>query len=287
MDTITHRTVEANGIRLHVAEKGEGPTVLLLHGFPELWYSWRHQVLAIFHLAGDIVALIDSLGQDKVFVVGHDWGALVAWSLCMFRPDRVKALVNLSVAFNPRNPAKKPVDYFKSIYGDDYYICKFQKPGVAEAEFGQYDIKSVHKKLLSSRDPRPFFIREGRGLGSPNDEIALPSWLSEEDINYFSSKYEKTGFAKPINYYRNLDLNWELTEPWQGCQIKVPTKFIVGDMDLTYHYPGIQDYIHKGGFKKSVPLLEEVVVMPGVSHWINQEKAHEVTEHILDFIKKF
>ncbi|ONK78689.1 uncharacterized protein A4U43_C02F21410 [Asparagus officinalis] len=235
MEGIVHQTMDVNGIKLHVAEKGEGPTVLLLHGFPELWYSWRHQILglagkgyravapdlrgygdsdnpsvvaaySIFHLVGDLVALIDALGQDKVFVVGHDWGALVAWSLCMFRPDRVKALVNLSVAFNPRNPAKKPVDYFKSIYGDDYYICKFQKPGVAEAEFGQYDIKSVHKKLLSSRDPRPFFIREGRGLGSPNDEIALPSWLSEEDINYFSSKYEKTGFAKPINYYRNLDL---------------------------------------------------------------------------------
>lgn len=157
METIDHKTIPINGINLHIAEKGEGPIVLLLHGFPELWYSWRHQILFLaahgyravapdlrgygdttgaplndptnfttLHAVGDIVALIDSLGADKVFVVGHDWGAIIAWSLCLFRPDKVKALVNLSVHFVPRNPLRKPVDNFRLAYGDAHYICRFQ-----------------------------------------------------------------------------------------------------------------------------------------------------------------
>ncbi|XP_029118780.1 epoxide hydrolase 2 isoform X3 [Elaeis guineensis] len=152
---ISHRTVEVNGIRMHVAEKGEGPPVLLLHGFPELWYTWRHQIAGlaargyraiapdlrgygdtdappdvasytVFHLVGDLVALLDTLALSQVFVVGHDWGAFVAWHLCMLRPDRVKALVNLSVPFMSRNPAAKPLDRVRASYGDEYYIIRFQ-----------------------------------------------------------------------------------------------------------------------------------------------------------------
>ncbi|KAH7655048.1 Soluble epoxide hydrolase protein [Dioscorea alata] len=316
MEGISHRTMEVNGIAMHIAEKGMGgPVVLMLHGFPELWYSWRHQIngladkgyhavapdlrgygdtespsaissYSIFHLVGDMIALIAILGQAQVFVVGHDWGALVAWHLCLFRPDKVKALVNLSVAYVPRNPAIKPVDYFRSIYGDDYYICRFQEPGVIEAEFGRVSTKQVIKKFYTLRDPNGLFIPK-EGWISPNDEFTLPNWLSEEDVNYISKKFEKSGWSGGVNYYRCLNSNWELTEPWTAAQIEVPTKFIVGDLDLTYHYPGIQDYIHKGGFKQNVPLLEEVVVMKGVGHFIQQEEAHKITEHILDFIKKF
>ncbi|KAJ0976290.1 hypothetical protein J5N97_018255 [Dioscorea zingiberensis] len=316
MEGINHRRVEVNGIGMHVAEKGEGgPVVLMLHGFPELWYSWRHQIIglaakgyhvvapdlrgygdtdapsaisaySIFHIVGDLVALIDVLGQDQVFVVGHDWGALVAWNLCMFRPDKVKALVNLSVAFKPRNPAAKPVDYFKSVYGDNYYVCRFQEPGVIEAEFARVSTKQLFRKFLTIRDPGGIFIPK-EGWVFPEDEISLPAWLSEEDINYFSDKFEKTGLTGGINYYRCMNSDSELLAPWTGAQIKVPTKFIVGDLDLTYHFPGVQDFIHKGGFKKFVPFLQDVVVMEGVGHFINQEKPHEVTEHILNFIQKF
>ncbi|KAF5207639.1 Epoxide hydrolase, partial [Thalictrum thalictroides] len=145
MEGITHRTVHVNGINMHIAEKGEGPVVLLLHGFPELWYSWRHQIVSLassgykavapdlrgfgdtdaptsfhsyssLHIVGDLIALIDLLGVHQVFVVGHDWGAYMAWQLCLFRPDRVKALVNLSVHFFPRNPAFKPVEGFRAAY---------------------------------------------------------------------------------------------------------------------------------------------------------------------------
>lgn len=154
-DGIEHRSVEANGINIHIAEKGQGPIILFLHGFPELWYSWRHQIHALaslgfravapdlrgygdtdapadatsytsLHVVGDIIGLLDAIGADRVFVVGHDWGALMAWSLCMYRPDRVRALVNMSVPFSPRNPKRKPVEILRALYGDDYYICRFQ-----------------------------------------------------------------------------------------------------------------------------------------------------------------
>ncbi|XP_072959332.1 epoxide hydrolase 1-like [Typha angustifolia] len=315
LEGIAHRTVEVNGIRIHVAEKGEGPVVLLIHGFPELWYTWRHQIhglaargyravapdlrgygdsdaplgaaaYSVFHVVGDLIALIDALGQDKVFVVGHDWGALTAWSLCMFRPDKVKALVNLSVPFSPRNPTRKPVEFLRSVYGDDYYICRFQEPGEIEEEFGRLGTTWVLKKFLTYYTPGPLYIPK-EGWGSPDDQIILPPWLSEDDIKYYASKFDKTGFTGPLNYYRSLNLNWEFTEPWTGAHILLPTKFIVGDKDLTYNAPGMKDFIDKGGFKKYVPHLEEVVVMKGVGHFINEEKPDEITDHIYNFIKKF
>jgi len=156
MEGIEHRTVEVNGIKMHIAEKGkEGPVVLFLHGFPELWYSWRHQIAALsslgyravapdlrgygdtdapssvssytgFHIVGDLVALIDLLGVDQVFLVAHDWGAMIGWYLCMFRPERIKAYVCLSVPFMRRNPKIRTVDGMRAVYGDDYYIRRFQ-----------------------------------------------------------------------------------------------------------------------------------------------------------------
>ncbi|KAJ1686010.1 hypothetical protein LUZ63_017400 [Rhynchospora breviuscula] len=267
MESISHKLIDVNGISMHVAEKGpeDGPAILFIHGFPELWYSWRHQILylsvrgyrcialdlrgyggstappsvssyTIFHLVGDLIALLDSLSLPQVFVAGHNCGAIIAWNLCMFRPDRVKALVNLSVAFMPRNPAVKTVDYFRSLYGDNYYVCRFQK------------------RILSI---------------------------------LIASKFQKSGFTGGINYYRCMDINWELTAPWTGAQINVPTKYIVGDVDLTYHYPGIQDFIHKGGLKTHVPLLEEPVVIKGAGHFIQQERAQEISDHIYEFIKIF
>ncbi|KAL5996188.1 hypothetical protein ACLOJK_026262 [Asimina triloba] len=168
MEGIQHKIVAVNGINMHIAEKGEGPPVLFLHGFPEIWYTWRHQInglaargyraiapdlrgygdtdapasaeaYSVFHIVGDLVALIDALSIPQVrrknlpffshfhvFLVGHDWGAMIAWNFCLFRPDRIKALVNLSVCFRPRSPHRKPIDTCKALYGDDYYMCRFQ-----------------------------------------------------------------------------------------------------------------------------------------------------------------
>uniref|UniRef100_A0A0E0C045 AB hydrolase-1 domain-containing protein n=1 Tax=Oryza meridionalis TaxID=40149 RepID=A0A0E0C045_9ORYZ len=392
---VRHRTVEvASGVRLHVAEAGpeDGPAVLLVHGFPELWYSWRHQMRAlaargfravapdlrgygdsdappgrdsytVLHLVGDLVALIADVGQPRVFVAAHDWGAAVAWQLCLLRPDLVTAFVALSVEYHPRNPTRSPVQTLRAVCGDGHYICFFQlgeclsvtlvrsglpgmtttslsaaafpqcfpsgaaafherlcssllkvqreccrgfdtvvtlgawsiwkeknsrKPGVAEAEFGRGDIKCLLKKFYGMRKAAPLIIPPGKTLfDSIDSDGTCPAWLSEEDISYYAEKFEKTGFTGGLNYYRCIDLNWELTAPWTGVPIKVPTKFIVGDQDLTYNIPGVKDYIHKGGLKACVPNLEDVVVMEGVAHFINQEKPDEVSDHICGFFSKF
>ncbi|KAL5701334.1 hypothetical protein ACHQM5_026680 [Ranunculus cassubicifolius] len=314
MEGIQHRFVEVNGIRMHVAEKGEGPVVLLIHGFPELWYTWRHQIVSLaargfkavapdlrgygdtdapkaiesytcFHLVGDLIALIDSLSVNQVFVVGHDWGALLAWYLCMFRPDRVKALVNLSVPYPRRNPSVRTVEGFRTRFGDDYYMCRFQEPGEVEAEISQIPVSAFMKNVLTSRRPGPPIVPKG-GFGFAID-TQLPSWLSEDDINYYASKFEQNGFTGPLNYYRNLNRNWELTAPWTGAPVKVPTKFIVGDEDVTYTTPGMKEYLHSDWFKNDVPFLQEMVVLEGVAHFLNQERADEISNHIYEFIKKF
>lgn len=317
METIQHRTIYVNGINMHVAEVGQGPAILFLHGFPELWYSWRHQLLSlsargyraiapdlrgygdtdappsptnysVFHIVGDLVGLLDSLGLDRIFLVGHDWGAVIAWYFCLFRPDRIKALVNLSVQFHPRNPKRKPLTSMRALFGDDYYICRFQEPGEAEREFACVDTARLIKKFLTSRKPELLVVPKEVGFGgSPHKPIAMPSWLSEDDVNYYANKFNQKGFTGGLNYYRAMDLNWELTAPWTGLQIKVPVKFIVGDLDLTYNTPGAKDYIHNGGFKRDVPFLQEIVIMEGVAHFLNQEKPEEVSSHIYDFIHKF
>ncbi|XP_057751807.1 uncharacterized protein LOC130969905 [Arachis stenosperma] len=318
-DGIEHRTVNVNGINMHIAEKGEGPLILFIHGFPDLWYSWRHQI-AFFasrgyrcvapdlrgfgdsdspsspsaytslHIVGDLIGLLDAVAgeEEKVFVVGHDWGALTAWSLCMYRPERVKALVNLSVPFTPRHPMRKPLQTLRAVYGNDYYICRFQESGVIEEEFAEIGTERVLKEFLTYRNPGPLYLPKGKGFGHPTESpILLPSWLSEQECKYYASKYQKTGFTGGFNYYRSLDLNWELTAPWTGAQIKVPVKFVVGDVDLTYNAPGAKDYIHKGGFKRDVPLLEEVVVLEGAGHFLHQERPHEINKHIYDFFRNF
>ncbi|KAM0998467.1 hypothetical protein ACFX2I_008202 [Malus domestica] len=316
MEKIEHTTVPTNGINMHVASIGAGPPVLFLHGFPELWYSWRHQLLSLsslgyrciapdlrgfgdtdappsptsytaMHIVGDLIGLLDHLGIDQVFLVAHDWGAVIAWWFCLFRPDRVKALVNMSIAFSPRNPKRKPVDGFRALFGDDYYICRFQEPEEIERDFDSIGTAAVMKRFLTSRSPKPPCIPKDQGLKSWAAPVTLPAWLTEEDLNYIVSKFSKSGFTGGLNYYRALNLTWELTGPWTGLQIKVPVKFIVGELDVTYNIPGVQAYIHKGGFKRDVPFLQEVVVMEGAAHFIAQEKPDEVSQHVYDFIKKF
>ncbi|KAK8279677.1 hypothetical protein V6Z12_D09G127400 [Gossypium hirsutum] len=318
MEGVEHRIVKVNGINMHVAEKGQGPVILFVHGFPELWYSWRHQISALsskgyravapdlrgyggtdapdsvtcytcFHIVGDLVELLNTIAPDQqVFVVGHDWGAIIAWYLCLFRPDKVKAVFTLSVPFTPRNPQMKPTERWRAIYGNDYYICRFQEPGEIEAEFAEMGTETVMKALLTYRVPDPLMLPKGKPFGhSANTPITLPSWLSEEEVNYYVTKFNKSGFTGVINYYRNFDRNWELMAPWGGCEVKVAAKFVVGDVDLVYHMPGMKEYIHNGGFKKDVPMLEEVVVMEGVGHFIHMEKPDEINNLIYDFFHQF
>lgn len=321
MEGIEHRVVKVNGINMHVVEKGNkgNPIILFLHGFPELWYTWRHQITSFsssgyhvvapdlrgygdsdappspesyscHHVVGDLVALIQSIGVvegKKVYVVAHDWGAMIGWYLCLFRPDLVKGYVCLSVPFRPRHPTLKPVATLRAFFGEDYYICRFQEPGKMEAEIAKCGTEVVIKKILTDKTPGPPCLPKENPFGTHNsDEIKLPSWFSEEDLKFYTTKFQEKGFTGGLNYYRALDLSWELTAPWTGAQIKVPVKFIVGELDMVYSTPVMKEYVHGGGFKKDVPLLEDVVVMEGVGHFINQERAEEVNMHIHDFIKK-
>ncbi|MBA0574558.1 hypothetical protein Golob_001750, partial [Gossypium lobatum] len=201
------------------------------------------------------------------------------------RPDKVKALVNLSVPFIRFDREIKPVDVWKAVYGDDYYISRFQEYGEIEGEFAEVGVEKVVKEYLCDF---PVLLPKGKLFKRPLDEpITLPSWLSEEEANYYVTVFQKTGFTCPINYYRNLGRNWELLGPWVGSKIKTPAKFIVGDKDLAYGMPGMKEYIHNGGFKEDVPSLEQVVVMKGVSHFINMEKPEEISSHIYDFFCQF
>ncbi|CAO1945665.1 unnamed protein product [Urochloa humidicola] len=317
LDGFTYRTLEVNGIKIHVVSAGDdgsAGTVLFLHGFMELWCSFHHQLASlsrrgyhclapdlrgyggssapsspasytIFHLVGDVIGLLDALSLPEVFVVGQGWGALLAWSLCTFRPERVRALVAMSVAFMPRNTAVRPLDGFRRIYGDGYYLVRMQEPGAMEAEFAAMDTRFIFKRLLATRDTGVAALSK-EWWGSPEEEIALPPWLSEEYIGHIAAKFDETGFSGAMNFYRCLDLNWELMAPWTGAKVTVPTKFVVGETAMAHKNKAAQ-YILNGGLKGDVPGLEEVAVVAGGGHFLHLEKGEEVAEHIYDFIKKF
>ncbi|KAB1201943.1 Bifunctional epoxide hydrolase 2 [Morella rubra] len=314
MSEVNHQRIKTNGIWMHIAEQGEGPLVLLLHGFPEIWYSWRHQITflanhgyhavapdlrgygdsdsplspnsyTVIHLAGDLIGLLDHFGEKQAFVVGIDCGAIAGWHLSLFRPDRVKGLVALSAPYFQRSPCFGAVEHHRKLFGDGSFVCQFQEPGRAERAFARYDYMTVMKKflLLNKTD----FL-----VAPPDMEIidyletpsVLPEWISEEEVQVYADKFQESGFTGPLNYFRAMDLNWELLSPWQGSKITVPTKFIVGDKDIGFESIGTREYATGDVFRGLVPNLE-VVILDG-HHYIQQEKAQEVSDEILSFIRK-
>ncbi|MFI0914510.1 alpha/beta fold hydrolase [Streptomyces abikoensis] len=318
---VEHSTVEVNGIRLHIAEQGRGPLVLLLHGFPESWYSWRHQfgplaeagyrvvapdqrgygrseqpeaidAYSIFHLTGDVIALIHALGEESAVVVGHDWGAPVAWHTALFRPDVVRGVVGLSVPPVPRGPVP-PLTALGSVLGDGFYQIYFQEPGRADAELAA-DPTAVFRRLLvgASGDspvtdpPRPWVIAKGESLlGTMPEPDGLPGWLTEDDIAAFAREYANHGdhaFTGGLNWYRNIDRNWELTAPFQNRAIDVPALYMAGDRDVVRSFPGMDQVI--ANLEHLVPKLHRSVTLPGCGHWTQQERPHEVNAALLDFL---
>ncbi|KAG5406270.1 hypothetical protein IGI04_012389 [Brassica rapa subsp. trilocularis] len=308
------KKIKTNGIWLNVAEKGDdgGPLVLLLHGFPETWFSWRHQIdflsshgyhvvapdlrgygdseflpshesYTVSHLVADVIGLLDHYGTAQAFVAGHDWGSVIGWSLCLFRPDRVKGFISLSVPYSPRDPNLKPSKFSKT-FGDGLYITQFQKPGRAEAAFAKHDCKIVMKKFLLTT--RTDFMVAPPGTEIIDDlEIPskIPEWITEEEIQVYADKFQKSGFTGPLNYYRAMDLNWEILAPWEGSKILVPTKFIAGGRDIGAKET--MEYVKGEMFKSIVPNVEVVVIEDG-HHFIQQEKAKQVSEEILSFFNK-
>lgn len=324
MHPIAHRTLATNGIRMHVAEQGTGPLVLLCHGFPESWYSWRHQLAALaeagyravapdmrgygetespaeidryslFHLVGDMVGVLDALGQRTAVVVGHDWGAPVAWHCAQLRPDRFRAVAALSVPFRPRG-SKRPTTAMPS--GDDaeFYQLYFQTPGVAEAELERDPVVTLRRVLYSgSGDRHPLasdaraggrigMVRRGRGWLDPmTDPATLPAWLTADDIAYFASRFALTGFRGGLNWYRNVDRNWELLAPFADVRVTVPALYVAGDRDLVVGFPGMDRLLPELG--KFVPELRKTVILPDCGHWTQQEKPAEVNALLLEFLR--
>ena len=312
------RTVETNGIRLRVAEAGSGPLVVLVHGWPESWYSWRHQIPAIaaagYHvvapdmrgygksdkpaavedydvvdLSGDIVGLLDALGEEKAILIGHDWGAVVAWNSVLLHPDRFSAMLAMSVP-NGGRAASAPLAGMRSAFGDNfYYILYHNEPGgVAEKEYDS-DPRGILSRLYASTDtPRdpPTVTDPKRSaggwiprLGKPKE---LPSWLTQADLDYLVSEFTEAGFRGGVNYYRNFDRNWEITPQLAGARIKVPVAFLAGTDDIVIR--GAKEDALRTQMSRVADDLRAVKLVPGAGHWIQQEKPQETNAFVLDFL---
>jgi len=318
MSDIRHRTVETNGIRMHVAEAGGGPLVVLCHGFPESWYSWRHQLAALaaagyhavapdmrgygqteapapiedytlLHLVGDMVGLVDALGEKSAVIAGHDWGAPVAWHSSLLRPDVFRAVIGLSVPFRPRSSVR-PSTLMPQTDDAMFYQLYFQTPGVAEAEL-QRDVRATMRRLAYSgsgdspaRESLGMVPRTGGFLDATLDPEKLPSWLTDADIDFYTAEFSRTGFRGGLNWYRNIDRNWELLAPHAGAVVTVPALYVVGDRDLVYKFRGMDQLIPN--LKRFVPDLRRTLVLPGCGHWTQQERAPDVNAAMVDFLKE-
>lgn len=307
------RTVSANGIDLFLLEQGQGPLVVLCHGWPELSYSWRHQIPAIaaagfrvvapdmrgfgrsgapadigaytiFDHVGDMVALVEALGEKQAVIIGHDWGAPVAWHAALFRPDIFTAVAGLSVP-PPFRGRGRPLDTLRESGITNFYWQYFQTPGVAEAEF-ERDVNLSMRTLLGRgfSDPASLFVEDGKGfLGNPRADQPLPDWLSGADLAYFSEAYRRSGFRGGLNWYRNIDRNWELTAPWQGAQIHQPSLFIAGSRDSVI--TGLIGARRVADMERVLPNLRQKLIIDGASHWIQQERADDVNAALIAFLK--
>ena len=329
---LVHRTIEANGIHLHIAEQGEGPLVVLCHGFPESWYSWRHQLAALsaagyhavapdmrgygqsdrpepidqytlLHLVGDMVGLVDALGADQAVIAGHDWGAPVAWHAALLRPDRFRAVIGLSVPYRPRSRVA-PTTVMPRRDDALFYQLYFQTPGVAEAEL-ERDVRETILKTLfsgsgdaprraaSAGDPSPHAAvngavgmvpRDGGFLTRMRKPAILPAWLSEADVDFYAGEFARTGFRGGLNWYRNIDRNWELLAPFAGARVAVPALYIAGDRDVVVAFQGMDKAI--AAMTNCVPQLRRTIILPGCGHWTQQERAAEVNAAMIDFLRQ-
>lgn len=304
---VSHRTVVLDGITMRIAEQGEGPLVLLLHGWPETSHFWRHQfgpladagyhVVApdqrgfghtdspagkdqytLLHLVGDVVELIGALGERQAIVVGHDWGAPVAWHTALLRPDLVRGVAGISVPPAPRASAP-PLSLLRKVFGEGFYQIYFQQPGVAETEFSA-DLHTTFRKLLGGTAEAPV-VQHGEGfLDRFTDPDPLPDWLAEEDVAAAAEAFARSGFTGGLNWYRNMDRNWELLAPWRDRPITPPSFYLCGDGDIT------RAFTDTSRIPEVATDLRGVVDIPGAGHWVQMERPDEVNEALLGFFKQ-
>jgi len=320
MSGITHRFIETNGIRMHLAEQGTGPLVVLCHGFPESWYSWRHQIEALaeagfhavapdmrgygqtsapeaidqytmLHLVGDMVGLLDALGEDTAVIAGHDWGAPVAWHSALLRPDRFRAVIGLSVPYRPRGTVR-PTTVMPQTEDAVFYQLHFQTPGMAEAEL-ELDVRASLRGVLLrlsgeappgsagfSMVPRVGGMLAGRAGGGA---MTLPAWLSDTDLDFYAAAFARTGFRGGLNWYRNIDRNWEIMAPFAGARVSVPALYVAGERDLVLSFPGAAELV--ANLARFVPQLQQTIMLPGCGHWTQQERSAEVNAAMTGFLR--
>ena len=320
IEGISLKSISANGIHMRYAECGEnagGKVVLFCHGWPESWYSWRHQLLALskagyhciapdmrgyggtdapqaieaysqLHLVGDMVELMRVLGHSQVVIIGHDWGAQVAWMSALLRPDLFRAVVGMSVPWTPQGK----IDLISSLAKsgiNNFYMQYFQTPGVAEAEF-EADIEESLRRIYytasgEQEDPSQGFsmLKEGKGfLVSTTNPAQLPEWLPQTDLNYYVAQFQRSGFRGGLNWYRNLKRSWEQLAPWRGQVIHQPSLFIAGERDSVLRFPASQAQI--AAYSKTLPGLRGCHILEGGGHWIQRERADEVSGLVIGFL---
>jgi pimeloyl-ACP methyl ester carboxylesterase len=318
-DTVHRASIEFDGVTLSYLECGQGPTVILAHGFPETAYSWRHQITflaahgyrvvapdlrgyghsskpsdashySIFHLSGDMVSLVEALEIQTAVIVGHDWGAPVAWHSALFRPDVFVGVVGLSVPYRSRRSHAAPISMMRSTLGDttgeNFYMVYFQESGIAEEEF-EHDIDYTVRCFLYGETPsiqrsgwQRLTTESGKLLTGVRPAALLPDWLSEHDIAHYVEAFSNGGFRGPLNYYRNLDSNWELTRAFNSVPISIPSLYIVGEHDLTRRFSQRAER----DLELSLTDLRGHHIIQGAGHWIQQEKPHEVNELLRSFL---
>ncbi len=311
------RRVETNGVELHVVEAGEGFPVVLCHGFPELSYSWRHQIptLAdagykviapdqrgygksdrpdeiseydIHHLTDDLLGLLDEAGHDQAVFVGHDWGSMVVWQMALLHPERVAGVCGMSVPFVPR-AGMSPIELMKMVFADNFfYILYFQEPGVADAELAADPAKTMTRMLAGLKSAgenadeiglQTMSDDDGRGFVDRLPEVTeLPDWLSQDELDHYIAEFSRTGFTGGVNWYRNFDRNWETTPQLDGARLTVPSAFITGADDPV-------------GVLSPSSVMDEwaddhrgTTTVPDAGHWVQQEKPDEVNAALLAFL---
>jgi pimeloyl-ACP methyl ester carboxylesterase len=314
------QTLDVNGLRMQIAIQGSGPLVLLCHGFPELWISWRAQLAALaaagyravapdmrgyggtsapddttaysqLHLVGDMVELVRALKETQAVIVGHDWGAPVAWNAALLRPDVFRAVVGMSVPFAPPGGRVDLLSALSQADIHDFYMQYFQTPGLAEAELERdvgASIRRIHfgasgegQALLG----RPTFgaVDSAKGfLGHLVEPPALPEWWSEADIAHYTNEFTRTGFRGGLSWYRNIRRSWELLTPWRGQVIRQPSMFIGGSSDDVLKFTASQAQIDH--FGKTLPGLRGSHILSGAGHWIQRERARQVNSLLMDFL---
>ena len=310
------QTLQLGSLRMQVATQGSGPLVLLCHGFPELWCSWRAQMAALaaagfraaapdmrgyggtdapadpaqytmLHHVGDLVELVRALGEQQAVAVGHDWGAPTAWHAALLRPDIFRAVAGLSVPYSPPGL----VDLLTALESQgitSFYMQYFQAPGVAEAEL-EADVAASLRRITYSlsgdgKGGVATVLQPGTGfLHNTEDPSVLPAWVDADDLAYAASEFKRTGFRGALNWYRALRLGTGLLAPWRGAAISQPSLFIAGDRDDVMKFPASAAAVAR--FDRSLPGLRGSHVLAGAGHWVQRERATDVNRLLIDFLR--